>query len=336
MKKIKFKLSTEKVSALIFFVFAILFPMYSTLYQVDNFSNFYITVLVSFSIVLIWGFTGIFSFGQAAFYGMGAYTYAILSKVMGGGNSTFPALLGSVVTAALFAGILGFFIFYGRISNVFTGIITMSVATVCKIFMNQTSEGQWKLLGIPIGGFNGINKIPSLEIGGISISQLHFYFFVVAVLLIIYLAMKKVEKSNFGYALFGIRENKERSEMFGYDTAKIQTLIFAISGGLAGLAGGLFAGWSGYVVPTNFSVNSSTIAVIMVAVAGRKNVIGAMIMTVIYAWFTQYLATTGSEYTQLILGVLLIISVLYIPDGIMIGFFNKVDGLFKRKHMNAE
>ena len=54
----------------------------------------------------------------------------------------------------------------------------------------------------------------------------------------------------------------------------------------------------------------------MVAVAGRKNVTGAMIMTVIYAWFTQYLATTGSEYTQLILGVLLIISVLYIPDGI--------------------
>ena len=52
MKKIRFKLSTEKVSALIFFVFAILFPMYSTLYQVDNFSNFYITVLVSFSIVL--------------------------------------------------------------------------------------------------------------------------------------------------------------------------------------------------------------------------------------------------------------------------------------------
>ena len=222
MKKIRFKLSTEKVSALIFFVFAILFPMYSTLYQVDNFSNFYITVFVSFSIVLIWGFTGIFSSGQAAFYGMGAYTYAILSKAMGGGNSTFPALLGSVVTAALFAGILGFFIFYGRISNVFTGIITMSVATVCEIFMNQTSGGQWKLLGIPIGGFNGINKIPSLEIGGISISQLHFYFFVVAVLLIIYLAMKKVEKSNFGYALFGIRENKERSEMFGYDTAKIQ------------------------------------------------------------------------------------------------------------------
>ena len=83
MKKIRFKLSTEKVSALIFFVFAILFPMYSTLYQVDNFSNFYITVFVSFSIVLIWGFTGIFSFGQAAFYGMGAYTYAILSKAMG-------------------------------------------------------------------------------------------------------------------------------------------------------------------------------------------------------------------------------------------------------------
>ena len=83
-------------------------------------------------------------------------------------------------------------------------------------------------------------------------------------------------------------------------------------------------------------MNSSTIAVIMVAVAGRKNVTGAMIMTVIYAWFTQYLATTGSEYTQLILGVLLIISVLYIPDGIMIGFFNKVDGLFKRKHMNAK
>ncbi|WP_294379387.1 branched-chain amino acid ABC transporter permease, partial [uncultured Clostridium sp.] len=234
----------------------------------------------------------------------------------------------AVIISGLFAALLASFIFYGKINNIFTGIITMCVATVLETFMTQTSDGKWKVLGVPLGGFNGLNNIPSLAIGNFDFIGPSFYILVIVFLLIIYLLMRKVQVSRSGYALFGIRENQIRSELFGYNTAKIQTIAFSVSGALAGLAGVLFASWSGYVVPTNFSVSASTIAVVMVAVAGRKNVTGAMIMTLIYSWFTQFLATTGSEYSQLILGVLLILVVLFIPDGILVALFKKSDEFF--------
>ena len=329
----KSKITAENMTACLFFAFAVLLPMVSNIYQVDNFSNFFVTVLVSLSLTLIWGFTGIFSFGQAAFYGIGAYTYSIVSIALGGGSYTIFAALAGIAMAALFAAFLGFFIFYGKINNIFTGIITMCVATLLETFMTQTSDGKWKLFGVQLGGFNGINKIPALAIGNFEFRGLAFYVLVIVILLVIYLIMRKVEKSNSGYSLFGIRENQIRSELFGYDIAKIQTIVFSISGALAGLAGVLFASWSSYVVPSNFSVNSSTIAVVMVAVAGRKNITGAMVTTLLYSWFTQFLATTGSEYSQLILGVLLIVVVLFIPEGIMVAFFKKVDAFLSKIFM---
>lgn len=329
--KLKTKINTENIFAALFFIVALIFPTIFGAYTIDNFSNFFVTILISLSLTLIWGFTGIFSFGQAVFYGFGAYTYAIISIAGDGGNITILAVFLAVLVAAVVAAIIGYFIFYGRISNAFTGIITMSIATVMELFMTQTSDGKWKLFGVPLGGFNGLNKIPAIEIAGFRFRGTAFYILVVAILFAIFCFVKWIERSNFGYALFGIRENKPRSEMFGYDVAKLQTIVFSISGAMAGLAGALFASWSGYVVPTNFSVNASTIAVVMVAVAGRKNITGTMIMTWIYCWFTQKLATTGSEYSQLILGVLLIVAVMFIPDGVMVALFKKLDSIFFSK-----
>lgn len=321
---------TENIAAIIFFIVTFAFPIFSDAYTVDNFSNFYITVLLSLSLTLIWGFTGIFSFGQAAFYGLGAYIYGIISVSQEGGTITILAAVAAVILSGVFAGILGTFIFYGKISNIFTGIITMCVATVLETFMTQTSDGKWKVLGVSLGGYNGLNNIPPLAIGDFEFTQTSFYILVAVVLLIVYLVMRKIEVSKIGYSLFGIRENQVRSELFGYNTAKIQTLAFAFSGALAGLAGVLFASWSSYVVPSNFSVATSTIAVVMVAVAGKRSVTGAMIMTLIYSWFTQFLASTGSEYSQLILGILLILVVLFIPDGVLVALFKKSDEFFAK------
>lgn len=333
----RFRMSSENITAIIFFMITFIMPFMFDAYTIDNFSNFYVTILISLSLTMIWGFTGIFSFGQAVFYGFGAYTYAIISIAFKSSSiSTVAAVLAAVAVAGIVAAVLGYFIFYGRISSAFTGIITMSIATVMELFMTQTSDGKWKILGVPLGGFNGLNKIPAIQVGNFRFKGVAFFFLATTILLLVYLLIRHLEKSNFGYSLFGIRENKDRCEMFGYDIAKNQTIIFSASGALAGLAGALFASWSGYVVPSNFGVNASTVAVIMVAVAGRKNPTGAVVMTWIYCWFTQKLATTGSEYSQLILGALLIICVLFIPDGVMVAFFKKLDKLFLKKSSDKE
>lgn len=85
--------------------------------------------------------------------------------------------------------------------------------------------------------------------------------------------------------------------------------------------------WSGYVVPSTLSVGNSTVAVVMVALAGRKNVTGALVMTVAYSYFTHELAASGSVYSNVILGILLVLIVMFMPEGALVGLFDKIDGL---------
>lgn len=330
---------TENIVGVLFFLFALAFPMFSSAYEVDNFTGFYIVILMSLSLSLIWGFTGIFSFGQAAFYGIGAYTYGIISLMNDNSNFTLIGILAGILVPGIVAGILGYFMFYGGISDIFIGIITMCVSIVLQTFMVQTSGPEWKIAGVALGGYNGLNNIPAIHIGDYALTGIPFYFVVVIIVMCIYIAFRKLEKSKWGYTLFGVRESKMRSELFGYNTAKIQTIVFGISGALAGLGGVLFAAHSAYVVPDTLSTATSTLVVVMVATAGRKNVTGAVVMTLLYSWFSQYLATTGSQYSQIILGVLLVVVIVFVPDGILVALFRKSDELIQRisgRRMEAE
>lgn len=326
MKSIK-SLCTENITAILILLFAVTFPFFNSAYKVDQFTGFYITCLLSFSIVLIWGYTGIFSFGQAAFYGIGAYTYAIIS-LCSDKNLTIVAAIVGVLLAGLLATILGYFIFYGGVNEIFTGIITLCVSIVLETFIVQTSGPEWKILGVWIGGYNGLNNIPKLQIGNFQFVNIWMYVLVIVVVFGIYFAFRKLTRSNTGYALFGIRESKTRSELFGYKTAKIQTLTFGVSGALAGLGGVLFSAWSGYVVPSTLSVGNSTVAVVMVALAGRKNVTGALIMTVIYSFITHEMAASGNVWSNVILGLLLVVIVMFMPEGALVELFKLLDNCF--------
>jgi urea transport system permease protein len=313
---------TENLSVGVLLIFSCIFPFVNSAYNTFQLTGFFITCLVSFSLTLIWGYTGIFSFGQAAFYGIGAYTYSIIS-LSSQANLTWIAMLAGVGIATGAALLLGYFIFYGGVNEIFTGIITLCVSTVLETLVVQSSST--KILGVTLGGFNGITNIPQLHIGTFTFYETSLYFLVIAIVFGVYFLMRVLTTSNTGYALFGIRESRIRSELFGYTTAKIQMLTFGASGAIAGLGGTLFAAWSGYVVPSTLSVASSTVAVVMVALAGRKNVTGALIMTLVYSAFTQELAGSGNSYSNIILGILLVVIVTCVPGGVLEGFFNFVD-----------
>ena len=332
-------LKTENIVGILFFLFAFTFPLFSSAYAVDNFTGFYIVAIMSLSLSLIWGFTGIFSFGQAAFYGIGAYAYGIISLMNSERNLTLVGILAGVLIPGIIAGILGYFMFYGGISDIFVGIITMCISIVLQTFMIQTSGPEWNIGGVALGGYNGLNNIPPIRIGSYSFTAIPFYFVVVGIVFVLYICFRKLEKSKWGYTLFGVRESKMRSELFGYNTAKIQTIVFAISGAIAGLGGVLFASHSAYVVPDTLSTATSTLVVVMVATAGRKNVTGAIVMTLLYSWFSQFLATTGSQYSQIILGILLVTVIVFVPDGILVAMFRKTDELvngIRKKKVEVE
>ena len=138
-------------------------------HAVDLFTLLELTVYVIMAILalslgMIWGYGGILCFGQAAFFGLGAYTYAI--AVLNLGESSAPFLL-AIIVPALFAALLGYFMFYGRVSDVYLGVITLTVTLILFKLFNSTAGPEYRIGHALIGGFNGIPSVPPLNIPGL-------------------------------------------------------------------------------------------------------------------------------------------------------------------------
>jgi branched-chain amino acid transport system permease protein len=151
------------VVAAIGLAFLILTPRFAELDAVLELTVYVIMAILALSLALVWGYGGILCFGQSAFFGLGAYTYAI--AMFNIGESTVPLLMAIVVPAA-FAALLGYFIFYGRISDVYLGVITLTVTLILFNSINSTAGPEFHIGAARLGGFNGIPGIPPLNIPG--------------------------------------------------------------------------------------------------------------------------------------------------------------------------
>ena len=140
--------------------FMILTPRFAELDIVLELTVYMVMAILSLSLALIWGYGGILCFGQSAFFGLGAYTYAIAMFNLG--DSTVPVLLAIVLPAA-FAALLGYFMFYGRISDVYLGVITLTVTLILFNSVNSTAGPEFHIGTARLGGFNGIPGIPPLN-----------------------------------------------------------------------------------------------------------------------------------------------------------------------------
>ena len=131
----------------------------------DLFTLFKVTLFVAMAILalsmgFIWGYGGILCFGQSAFYGLGAYTYAI--AVGNFGESTGPFFLAIIVPAA-FAALLGYFMFYGRLSDVYLAVVTLAVTLILYNFMRSTAGEEYAIGAQRLMGFNGISSIQPIN-----------------------------------------------------------------------------------------------------------------------------------------------------------------------------
>ncbi|MFM9279318.1 ABC transporter permease subunit [Paenibacillus jiagnxiensis] len=331
----KIRLNTENVSVTLLFAFLAFFPLFASAYKVVNLANFLVMVFLALSLALIWGKAGIFSFGQTIFFGVGGYTYAILFLNTNELSYTLIAMIVGVIAGGLIAWALGYFMFYGGVNDVFVGLITLCVTLMLETFMGQTAGSEWKIGSVPLGGYNGINGIPTLHLGFgdnlFAFTGKSFYYLVFGLLLVTYVLLRCLIVSKWGYALLAVRENRDRSQMFGYNVPKIQTAVFVLSGMIASLGGILYAAWGNYVTPSTMGLAAATLPVILVAAGGRKSLTAAMMFTLLYSWFSQYLSSSGNQYALIILGVCLLLVVRFMPEGIIITLFNGIDQLFTRK-----
>jgi branched-chain amino acid transport system permease protein len=285
-------------------------------------STYTLTVLVIYgmlglSLGLIWGFGGILCFGQAAFFGLGAYTYAIAAINIG--ESTIPMILAVLVPAA-FAAILGAVMFYGRLTDVYLGVITLVVTLILFKFVNSTAGPQYVIGKARMGGYNGIPGFQTLNVPGDPNAYIWGdpYFYVCAVaLVIVFLLVTWLLHSSFGRIAIGIRENETRMSLMGYDVAARKTVLFAIGAAIAGLAGALFANWGEIVTPGLFSLGQSAEIIIWCIVGGLGTRFGPILGAAGLAYLKFMLGQQSMIDNTLITGLILVLFVLFLPRGVV-------------------
>src|ERR1044071_2502517 len=170
-----------------FVAFAVLLAALPLVRETNTPTLLAIWALFALSLGLMWGFAGILSFGHAAYFGLGAYSYAIASFNIG--ESTTPFLLAMLVPAAL-AAVIGAMMFYGRISDVYLGVITLVVSLILNRFMSATAGDAYRIGNARLGGFNGIPAFPVLNVPGDpnwAIYGTAYYYVVIVGLLASYL-----------------------------------------------------------------------------------------------------------------------------------------------------
>jgi ABC-type branched-subunit amino acid transport system permease subunit len=308
--------------------FMLLTPRLAELDTVLDLTVYMIMAILALSLALIWGYGGILCFGQSAFFGLGAYTYAI--AMFNIGESTLPLLL-AIILPATFAALLGYFMFYGRISDVYLGVITLTVTLILFNSVNSTAGPEFHIGSARLGGFNGIPGIPPLNFPGFKgavIDLEGMFYLATGSLLAIYFGLRILLASQFGRIVVGIRENERRAELLGYDPRAYKFATFTIGGALAGFAGCLFANWGNFVSPTIFGLAQSAQIIIWVIVGGRGTLIGPVIGCIGIQWLSAALGANqpsgGSDLwskifanAPLILGVILIAFVLLVPKGLV-------------------
>jgi ABC-type branched-subunit amino acid transport system permease subunit len=311
------------------------YPLFSDGYTVGNTVYFFIWVFIALSLCLIWGYGGSLSFGQTAFFGIAGYGYGVLTINFGSDfGFTLIALLLAVAIAALFALLLGYFMFFGRIAGVFLGIVTLAVTLMLERFMAQTAGPEWHIGTARLNGFNGMSAMPPLTIpwpdGPIVLfADIGLYYVVLGLLVLVYLGLRVLMNSSFGNVIVAIRENPERAEMLGYDVRKYQLITFA------GLSGVLYTVWGQYITPSSMGMTAAALPLIWVAVGGRSDLTSTLIGTLVVLAAFQALTIYGSQYALVFMGVLLVLTVLIAPNGLVLGVMNWLSRLFVRAKRRA-
>ncbi|MBI5603815.1 MAG: branched-chain amino acid ABC transporter permease [Deltaproteobacteria bacterium] len=310
----------EKKSMFFIPVFALVFlTMIALPFFVDLFYQTFLTevlvwVLFAISFDLIFGYTGLLSFGQALFFGLGAYAFSISIVKFGIGPGT--AFLLSLLIPMLFSWFVGFFSV--KLTGIHFVIITLIFA-----LMGSTIGETWTGL---TGGADGMTiPLSTVSIGPLSLNLMDIktvYYLVLVVVTLAYLFLRRMVQSPLGKIFISIRENEDRARLIGYNVQHYKLLAFIIAGGLSGLAGGLYGITLKYASANFLHWGISGHAVVYTIVGGMGTLLGPVLGTAIIMSLEHYLVNY-MQGTDLVIGLVLVFMVLTAPKGLV--------GLFQRK-----
>lgn len=296
-----------------------IFPILFGPFAAYDTSYFLINIPLALGVSLLWGYGGILSFGQVAFFGIAGYVYGLIAgNLVGVYWGTLFASLAALLVASIVAAVFGYFIFYGRVQNWILPIMTLVFTLVVERFLAQTAGYQWKIGGVLLGGYNGMTGIPPLEIGSILFIDSAFYYLTLIIVLISFIGLRILVNSHSGIVLVSIREDPIRAETLGYDVRRFQLRIFVLSAFLSAISGLLYTQWGNYINPSSMGILQASLPIIWVAVGGRDSLLSVVISTYILNLIGYQLAAQGSQYSFIILGSLLVVGMLFFPKGVVL------------------
>jgi len=291
-------------------------PFYLDLFTLMQATLFAAMSVLALSLAFIWGFGGILSFGQTAFFGLGGYAYAVAA--INFGDSTSAIVLAILVPSA-FALLLGYFVFYGRISDVYLGVITLTVTLILFNAINSTAGDEYHIGAARLGGFNGIPAVPTFNVPNnpaVVLSPEQSWWATGGALIAVYLLMRLLLASPFGRVAVAVRENEVRAALLGYDPRLVKLGVFVIGGATAGLAGALYVNWGAFVGPTIFSLSLSAEIIVWITIGGLGTLIGPVVGCILIEYLISQIGSQQVLNSNLVLGAILVVFVLVLPKGL--------------------
>jgi branched-chain amino acid transport system permease protein len=273
---------------------------------------------VAMSLDLLMGYTGLVSFGHAAFFGLGAYATAVLLER---GTLSIWACLGlAVLVVTGYALVVAYFATTRR--GIYFALLTLIFAEVVYTFFRYTQT---------FGGSDGIQGLPAAQVWpGMSVDTLaRNYYMILVYLAVAYAACRVLVTSHFGRVLIAIRENEDRARFLGYNVQRYKMAVCLISALLTGLGGALYPNRAAYATPDLMHWSISGEFLIMVMIGG----LGTLVGPIIGGAFFVVLQDKVSSYVQwyfIIVGLVLVFIVLFMPRGLL-GFRRALAGLWPRR-----
>ena len=289
----------------------------STYYlTVGNFIGIY--AIVAIGLALLLGYAGQVSMAQAAFFGIGAYTSAVLTTLTG--LSPWLALLLGAMLAAGLAGIIGIPLL--KLEGHVLAVATMALSIVI-----YTLFVEWDKL---TGGFDGIGGIPGLSLFGFALgSDAHYYYLIWIIVLLTFVFSNNIVHSRVGRALRSIHRFSGGSEMaaesLGVSPTKYKVQIFMLSAAYASVAGSLYAHWIGFINPEPFGVFISILMLIMITIGGMGSLWGAVIVSAVIVLSGEFfrdvlpklIPGAAGEMEFIAYGMIVVLILLFMPQGLV-------------------
>ena len=292
-----------------------LFPLLESTFYMQLLTKVLIMAIFAMSLDLLVGYTGLVSFGHAAYFGLAGYALALMAPKYET-VSLWWSLPAAIGVCALFALITGMLVL--RTRGIYFIMVTLAFSQMLFFIFHDTKIG---------GGSDGIYIYakPTIKLGDVELLNLekleNFYWLALVLMAAIYFLLRRVLGSTFGRALVGIKVNEHRMRALGFPVFRYQLSSFVLSGALAGVAGYLAAVQYGFVNPEILSWHQSGAVLMMVILGGMGTLHGAVIGAFAFVLLQEVLSNqawfgASAKHWQLAMGLFIMLVALYLPQGL--------------------